>query len=90
MNFRQSLNSISAGYGSLKALVSELFSFCVSVGIHSGTSIKSNEIPNSDSDVGENLQKIAECVARKFDFSSEELRRAVEGFVQQMSKYAPL
>lgn len=90
MNFHQWLNSIAVGYGSLKAVVSGLFSFCVPVDIHSVPSIKSIENSDSDSDVRDRLQKISKCVARKFDFSGEELRRAVEGFVQQMSEQPSL
>jgi len=41
---------------------------------------------SSESFVGESIQKAAERIAREFEFTQDDLRRAVKAFIQQLSK----
>ncbi len=85
MAFRQSLGSLEAGFSSLMTAVLGLFCL-VRLDSNSRNSPKYAENSNSESEIGSSLQEIAEQVAREFDFTGEDLRRGVTGFIQQMSK----
>ena len=81
-----------SAYDAIKAAIAPIFQLCggessegeVSDG---ETSIKRlRNSSSSESVIGETLQEAAERIASEFNFPRHELRRAVNAFIQQLSR----
>lgn len=79
MSFRDLLGSITG--------VLCVFGFCKPREAKGNVSPKSTENLSDDSDTTPSLREVSERVAQKFEFTGEELDRAVKGFIQQLGKH---
>ena len=88
MAFRQTWESIAAGYGYVKIVVLRLVKLCHPSQLDPGDTTKYAENSGSETEIAEDLHEAAERIAKEFDFPADDLRRAVQGFIQQLSQYS--
>lgn len=87
MALRQSLASLEAGVSSVKTVVLRCFGFCIPFKPRFGVFSKDLAYSSSERNTILDIQDVAERIVREFDFTGEDVRRAVGGFIQQMSMH---
>jgi hypothetical protein len=85
MALRQVRAAIEASCGSVKVIALRLLSLCTPSELAGESSDKEAESSGSETDTVDTLQNAARRVAREFDFTGEDVRRGVDGFIQQMN-----